>query len=371
MFYALESGGVRTYLNAKSDWFATHTRIHHTVVAPASCKDLHRSAFAGIPSVAIPHVAGYRIPLLNSMAARTLRALRPDLIEAGDPYQLAWVAARVGKELDVPLVAFYHSDLPEVMHQRFGNMAQAAAIRYTRYLYRKFDLVLAPSAVMVQRLHDMGITQVRHQPLGVDTRLFSPARRDAGLRRSLNLPDNTRLLVYAGRFMREKKLPLLIDAVHRLGAPYHLLMIGNGQLPRASPYITHLPFQRVAGELARLLASCDVLVHPGDQETFGLVVLEAMACGIPVLGVRAGGVGELVARDTGVLVAPNCVAALCDGIRQIFALGPVFLGRHARDLMLRKYDWNLIMPQLIGHYGSLLATHQRAELEASVSYVID
>lgn len=371
MFYAVESGGVRTYLNAKAEWLAARTRIRHTIMAPASRSDGGKPSLISIPSAPIPGTCGYRLPLSNTLAARALRRIEPDLIEAGDPYQFAWVATRVGKELNVPLVAFYHSDLPEVIRQRFGNAAHALAAKYAHYLYRKFDLVLVPSAVMAQRLADIGITQVSHQPLGVDTTIFSPARRHEGLRRSLDLPADARLLVYAGRFTREKKLPILIDAVNRLGAPYHLLMIGSGRPPAPSPHITHLPFQHSSPALASLIASCDVLVHPGDQETFGLVVLEAMACGIPVLGVKAGGVAELVDRDTGLLVKPGCVDALCAGIRQIFDTGPAHLGANARRMVVRKYDWNLIIPQLISQYGSLFAAHQRADLEASVAYAID
>ena len=98
---------------------------------------------------------------------------------------------------------------------------------------------------------------------------------------------------------------MLLEAVHRLGHPYMLLMVGSGMHVPASPRLIQLPFQRNPEALASILASCDLLVHPGDQETFGLVVLEAMACGIPVVGMAAGGVAELVDSDTGLLVTPG------------------------------------------------------------------
>jgi alpha-1,6-mannosyltransferase len=149
---------------------------------------------------------------------------------------------------------------------------------------------------------------------------------------------------------------LLIEAVERLGDPYHLLLIGSGGELPASPRVTLLPFQRDARVLAALIAGCDALVHPGDQETFGLVVLEAMACGIPVVGVRAAGVGELVERDTGVLVEPGSAPALADGIERLYRAERASLGGNARRKVLEKYDWDRIMPQLMQRYARLLAT---------------
>jgi alpha-1,6-mannosyltransferase len=140
-------------------------------------------------------------------------------------------------------------------------------------------------------------------------------------------------------------------------------MIGGGAgLPQLDR-MTCIPFKRNQQDLARLLASCDLLVHPGDRETFGLIVLEAMACGIPVVGTIEGGVSELVEPGTGTLVEPNNVSRLCEGIEAIYARDREQLGtnalRHARE----NYDWNRILPQLLERYAGLMAARQRAELE--------
>jgi alpha-1,6-mannosyltransferase len=371
MFYPAETGGVRTYLTAKANWLARHTRIHHTVVVPALREAKGKMPVLGVPSVPIPYSNGYRMPLSMSMAAYTLRRIQPDLVEAGDPYQFAWTALRVKNEINVPAVAFYHSDLPQLVGQRFGRRAQRAATRYVSHLYRQFDLVLAPSALMAQRLRNMGIHQVQHQPLGVDTSVFSPERGNDQLRARLGLPQNTRLLMYAGRFTKEKKLPVLIEAVERLGHPYHLIMVGSGGELSSSAYVTYLPFQRDAYQLASLIASCDLLVHPGDQETFGLVVLEAMACGTPVVGMAAGGVAELIGSDTGLLVTPGSASALAEGIKRIYRSDLEWMGANGRRKVLEKYDWNIIIPQLMTRYASLFAVHRRAELEAGAAYAVD
>ena len=368
MFYAAEGGGVSSYLNAKARWLARRSAIRHTITSPSVHPGGRHPGVVEIPGMAIPGIGGYRMPTSVGAATRQLKRLQPDLIEVGDAFHCAWAALRMKRRLHVPLVAFYHSDMPQVIGRRLGPLAQQAAEKYMQHIYRQFDMVLAPSNVMAQRLADMGVDDVIHQPLGVDTWTFCPQRRDATFRQQLRLPPDTRLLVYAGRFSPEKNLPLLLEAVRKLGKPYHLVMIGGGEeLPR-SRQTTFIPFVRDLRLLAQLLASCDVLVHPGDCETFGLIVLEAMACGLPVLGVDSGGVGELVDERTGLLVPPNRLAALCEGIEAIYRQDLACMGANARRKAVQEFDWDRIVPQLLHRYAGLLAGGQREELEAGISY---
>jgi alpha-1,6-mannosyltransferase len=231
--------------------------------------------------------------------------------------------------------------------------------------------VLAPSQVVVERLDELGINHVRRQPLGVDTEVFSPASRDNRLRARLGLPEATRLLIYAGRFTREKNLTVLVEAVERLGDAYHLLLVGSGDAISGSRHVSCMPFQRDTRALSGLIAGCDMLVHPGGQETFGLVVLEAMSCGVPVLGVQAGGVAELVSKDTGMLVKPDSAGALAEGIEALYQTDLGMLGANARSKVMQHYDWNIVIPQLIAQYGNLFAAGQRAELDPGRDFAID
>ncbi len=173
-------------------------------------------------------------------------------------------------------------------------MSERALGRYVRWLYNRFDVVFAPSRLMCAYLNSLGVQHTAHQPLGVDAEIFSPQRRTMDLRAKLGLPRGTRLLVYAGRFAGEKNVPVLLQAFAKLGRPYHLLLIGGGCEARPTHNITLLPYRRDCIELAQWLASADALVHAGTNETFGLVVLEAMACGRPVVGARAGAIPEIV-----------------------------------------------------------------------------
>ena len=357
LFYPARTGGVRTYLRAKSCWLRQKSTIRHTIIAPVRRDDDDPDLIA-IPSFPIPFGQGFRWPLSAALATRRLISLQPQLIEAGDPYQFAWSAIQARDKLNIAALAFYHSDLPQLASRRMGVLGQLAAENYLRKLYAHFDLVLAPSRASLHKLQAIGIRQARHQPLGVDTEIFAPGRRDPWLKRRLGLPADCRLLVYAGRFSREKNLAALIAAVEHLGHPYHLLLIGGGSRISASGRVSCLPYQQDASALASLIGGADAFVHHGQHETFGLVVLEAMACSLPVLGVEGGGVAELVDADTGLLAESGSSASLAEGISSLFSADLPAMGRRARQKAVVRYGWDCIMPQLMRHYETLLGSGQ-------------
>lgn len=354
MFYAAEGGGVSTYLNAKARWLARYGWARHTILSP-NVDDDETPSLVRVPAVSLPGIHGYRMPVSVAAAARRLRAAQPDLIEAGDAGHSAWAALRLRQRLGIPAIAFYHSDLPRLVLNRFGETISLGTCKYLAHLYREFDTVLAPSRLMVHQLADMGVTHALHQPLGIDSETFHPSRRRDSLRAELGLPEDTRLLVYAGRFTADKKLDVLIEAVRRLGKPYHLLLVGGGAELAQHARLSFMPFKRDQRELAAVLASCDVLVHPGDCETFGLIVLEAMACGLPVVATNGGGVAELVDDQTGILARPNDAGNLAGAIEAIYGRDLVRLSTNARRKAHEHYDWSRVFPQLMHRYGSLLA----------------
>jgi alpha-1,6-mannosyltransferase len=359
MFYAAEGGGVSTYLNAKARWLAGRTRVRHTIISSnVETREDAVPALVNIPSAGVPGFHGFRMPLSVSGPARLLESVGPDLVEVADAGHCAWAALRMRERLSIPAVAFYHSDLPSLVEPRLGRWIARGACKYLANLYRQFDLVLAPSRVMIEQLDAIGVHDAVHQPLGIDSAIFHPQRRDETLREHLGLDPEARLLVYAGRFTPEKKLHVLIEAVRRLGDPYHLVLVGGGPdggaaLPQ-HPFLSFVPFQRDQRQLASLLASCDLLVHPGDCETFGLIVLEAMSCGLPVVATSRGGVAELVDAETGILAEPNSVDSLAEAIEAIYEGDMRRMGLAAHRKAVERYDWNEILPQVLGRYDGLL-----------------
>ncbi|MDQ3201839.1 MAG: glycosyltransferase family 1 protein [Pseudomonadota bacterium] len=353
MFYAPASGGVRTYLDAKHRRLGIKPGIRHSLLIPGA-NLTERDGVYTVPAPALPFGKGYRFPLRVAPWRNVLQDLQPDLIEVGDPYLTAWAALDARRQLDVPVIGFYHSDLPVLVSNRMGNWVTPNVEAYVRKLYGNFDRVLAPSQIMADKLISLGVRNVFVQPLGVDLQTFNPAARDPELRAELGIAEDAHLLIFAGRGSKEKNLPVLLDCMKHLGRRYHLVLVGSS-MPAAVPdNVTVVDEFCPAAQVARLMASADALLHAGDQETFGLVILEAMACGIPVVAVAAGAFQEIVTEHCGVLCAPNNPLAMANAVRQLFSADITTLGKQARSHVERHYAWDAVVNSLLGHYHAVL-----------------
>ncbi|HJO35063.1 MAG TPA: glycosyltransferase [Gammaproteobacteria bacterium] len=357
MFYGPHSGGVRRYLQAKHDWFAGRPGWRHTLVLPApAAAGEGDGAVVRVPAPPLPFSDGYRFPLRGGPWIDALRALQPDLIEVGDPYRLAWAAQQAGRALHVPVAAFYHSDLLALAQVR-GWLPARLVARYVRRLYRGFDIVFAPSAVAAARLRAVGVTQVVHQPLGVDCRRFRPLpHADRALRRRLGLGDGVRLLAFVGRAGAEKHIDALLAMMSRLGGNYHLLLAGPGMPGGGRRHVSVWPTFQTPAEVAAIMAGADAFVHAGDCESFGLVLLEALACGCPVVGVAAGAVPELVTAEVGELAPRAEPTVLAAAVQRLFADPAATAQRRhaARQYALACWSWERGFTQLEGHYRQLV-----------------
>jgi len=370
MFWSPTGGGVRRYLQTKHAWLEGQPEWRHTIAVPLAGSGPAGAGVARLPSVPLPASGGYRLPLDRAAIARVLVALQPDLIEAGDPYRVAWGALDAAERLSIPAVAYCHSNIVAMARlaggRRFGPIAAGAARRYARRLYRRFDLVLAPSQALLAHLDDWGIDGAGVAPLGVDTALFHPGRDRRGWRDAHGIGDDVRLLIYVGRFAAEKHLDVLAAAVARLGAPYRLVAIGAGPAPPPpGERVTVLPFVADAGELADALAAADRFVHAGDQETFGLSLLEALACGTPAVVRAAEGLAEWVDGHACLGVGPADAGAFAE------AIAASFDGAHdgdrdddhddepeGRRLAARRraeaHDWGQALTRLTDRYRTLV-----------------
>lgn len=353
MFFAQQSGGVKRYLLAKHGWLAHHSGVRHSMLVPGVDDSDNGQGLITLASTPIPGSGGYYFPVPGQRWIKCLEQLAPTLIEVGDPYTLAWIALAAGQRLGVPVVGFYHSDLTRFLVARMGRWCAPAVNAYVKRLYGRFDLVLAPSRIMAEKLQAVGVSRVALQPLGVDTALFHPRCRDLNLRRVLGLRASVRLLVFAGRLAREKNIPILLSALRRLGSEYHLLLIGAGTWPQPQSNVTFWPYQGCGTDLARLLASCDALVHAGDQETFGLVVLEAMACGLPVVGFASGAVAELVDESVGLLAPRVRVDDLAQAVAALYSEDLERRGHNGRQRVETHYGWDTVFRTQLGYYTHL------------------
>lgn len=355
------TGGVRRVLMARHERMRT-LGWGHTVIAPGA----QGPGLIDCGGVPLPGSGGYRFVMGRGRAMRQMALVAPDIIEAADPYLLGWAVLKSAEQLQVPAVAFCHSDLPQLMARlaggpagtasALGRGAERCARRYLVHLYRHFDAVLAPSRGLAQRLRAWGVPRVSVQPLGVDCAVFTPCAQDAAWRARFcaahGLSPETRLLAYTGRFAPEKNLQLLADAVGLLGPGHVLVAVGDGPAPPVGERVLRLPAEHDAHALARLVASSDAYVHAGNQETFGLGVLEAMACGTPVVVADAGGLAEL-AGGAGLLVPQARAGSWADAIEASLA-SPHAPERRAALARAQAQDWPRVLSQMTHRYAALI-----------------
>ncbi|MEQ1861097.1 MAG: glycosyltransferase [Chthoniobacteraceae bacterium] len=378
-FYSPFSGGVKRYVGEK----IRHVREHrpgdeHILIIPGErdeCTGDERARTYTIASPLISKTSRYRVLLRLEAIERILERERPHLIESGDPYQVAWKAVHSGAALGIPVIAFYHSHFPEAYVRTVSKFCGATlteafvdfARRYVRNLYNRFERTIVPSPALGEVLAEWGVERGRlfHSDLGVDTDIFRPAReRGENVRAELGIPSDRTLLLYVGRLAQEKNTHTLYDAFRRLPRDrFHLLVVGDGLQRRElhslisshqSP-VTHQPYCADARRLAAIYRAADLFVHPGVQETFGLVSIEAQACGVPVIGIRGSYMDRIIHTDQAVWADANTPDALAQAILgHAHACDADALHRRVAAL----FSWRQVFTRLFALYDEVIAQYR-------------
>ena len=351
MMYAPRSGGVKRYLTAKRTWLERRRPdIRHTLVVPGATTRLQSPGLHTVSATRLPFGDGYRMPASPNKWAAVLELLQPDIIEAGDVLVPGHAA------LGVPVVAACHTDAPTLAALHLGEWAEQPTFNLWAQAYQRFDHVIAPSRHSASRLAEAGVKEVSVHPLGVDLDLFHPSRGDRqALLKRLDFPADARLLVFAGRPAREKNIDSMVAAVERLGDPYRLVLIGAGKDARYPSCVACIDFEGEPEKLAGVIASCDAFIHANENEVFGLVVIEAMAAGLPVIGPDKGGVGELLDDSVGQLAAGVDPASLAEAVEALFARDLDALKLAARRRAESRHSWDHTFEGLTRLYERLLA----------------
>lgn len=355
MLYAPRSGGVKRYLMAKRAWLHQHRpSVRHALVVPGRRYADNKQGIVTLQAARLPFGDGYRWPTMPRRWASWLSSLNPSLIEAGDPYVPGQAALLAGQRVGCPVVGFCHSDPAGLAALHFGEWAKKPVEKRWAKLFCEFDKVVAPSRFIARRLEEAGVPEVFVRPLGVEVDTFHPERRDREwLVKTLGVSADKRILVFAGRPAREKNIDVLIDAVQRLGDPYVLVLVGAGAGLPPEDQVICLDYERDPRAVARIVASADAFVHANDREPFGLIVLEAMACGRPVVGVNAGGVAETVDDSVGQLARSADPAEYAAAIEALFERDVEQLGEAARRRAVERFAWDRVFEDLCLLYGQL------------------
>jgi phosphatidylinositol alpha 1,6-mannosyltransferase len=325
-----------------------------------------------IPAVDLPVVASMPVGVPSRRVLTELRAFAPDVVHLAAPFVVGHRGLVAARRLGIPTVAVYQTDVAGFASSYGLGLTSRAAWRWTCRLHRQADRTLSPSSWATAQLRARGVPRVHQWGRGVDTRRFTPSRRDPALRAELS-PGGELLVGYVGRLAPEKQVERLA-AVHDVPG-VRLVVVGDGpsapRLRAALPGAAFLGF-RDGDELARIYASLDVFVHTGPSETFCQAVQEALASGLPVVAPDVGGPRDLVLPGrTGFLVPPRPDGADAAAVAEADAAlrGAVValtdpalrarLAAAARPSVLRR-TWSTVCDELVAHYGEVIGASAAA-----------
>jgi glycosyltransferase involved in cell wall biosynthesis/predicted metal-dependent phosphoesterase TrpH len=243
------------------------------------------------------------------------------------PGPVGLTALLAAKMLNLQTSGIYHTDFPQYVRiLTEDGFLESMAWRYMHWFYGQLDTVFVNSEEYrqswIKRGFDPG--KLKIFPRGLDTELFQPGRRQPSFWGKFGATDGQIRLLYVGRISREKDLDILAEAYHRLrneGLPVQLFVVGHG--PYSEKFAQSLPEAVFTGyltgnELAAAYASADIFVFPSTTDTFGNVILEAQACGVPVVVSDSGGPKELVQdRRNGFITRSRDVNDFTQAIRSL------------------------------------------------------
>lgn len=252
----------------------------------------------------------FGLPAGNALRKRWI-AQRPDAIYIATEGPLGASAMRTANALGVPVVTGFHTRFHDyASHYGIGLLAPLVR-KHLMGFHRRAQMTLVPTRALQAELTDAGIDHVQQLRRGVDTRLFSPERRDPALRRSWGVDDDAPVLLCVGRIAAEKNLELALKAfraLHARAPGARIVLVGDG--PQREALAAAYPDALFVGtkrdtELAAHYASADLFVFPSLSETFGNVVLEAMASGLASVAFDHAAAQEHIANGVSGLVVPT------------------------------------------------------------------
>lgn len=260
----------------------------------------------GTTGLPLPFYPELKFNFFRPLFIRRLNDFRPDIVHLVDPVVLGAAGLAAARFLNKPVASSYHTNLAAYCGHFGFPIFTKPMWSYNRFMHNQCSLTFCPSPSTAEMLRKQGFEHLRIWPRGVETALFQPERRSAELRASWlegrKLPDTKRVLLYAGRISWEKNLQLLTQAYRGMDHERcHLVIVGAGPaLKEVQQELADLPVTFTGylqgATLAAAYATADIFAFPSRTETFGQVVLEAMASGLPIVGVLSEGICDLV-RD--------------------------------------------------------------------------
>ncbi|MEQ6900600.1 glycosyltransferase [Nocardioides sp. YIM 152588] len=354
-FVGAASGGMKTALAELGKGYVD-AGVERLLVVPGPADAVEETPLGPVVTVRAPRVGGgYRLIVEPWRLVDTLERFAPTSIEWNDKLTLlpvAWWARRAG----VRTVCLSHERLTDMFAMRSGKptTSKVSIGVVNRLVVRSFDVLVVTSRYAqaeFQALADAAGCPIERVPLGVDLATFRP-----GPQRE---PDGALRLVHVGRLSREKSPHLAVATaveLHRRGVPVRMDVYGEGphrheleEIAGTAPVTLH-GFVGGREELRQRIAAADVSLSVCPGETFGLAVLEALACGTPVVTADRGGARELVDARSGAWGAPD-PASLADAVLRV-AERPVPSRRAGARARAEEFPWSRTVERMLAvHAG--------------------
>jgi len=315
----------------------------------------------GVEGFPLPMYPELKMALPRPSIGQKLEEFRPDIIHVANPAILGLAGLYYGKKLNIPLLASYHTHLPKYLHHYGFGMLEPLLWELLKGAHNQAELNLCASTAMVEELRSHGIERVDLWQRGVDTEMYQPhfTSREMRDRLTQGHPDSP-LLLYVGRLGAEKEIDRIKPVLESIPNA-RLALVGDGpHRQNLEQYFAGTPTYFVGylrgRELAEAYASADAFIFPSRTETLGLVLLEAMAAGTPVVAARSGGIPDIVTDGVnGYLFDPTDEEGAIAATQRLFARPEERenLRQNARN-EAESWGWAAATNQLRRYYQSIV-----------------
>lgn len=310
-----------------------------------------------------------------SVIKQQLDDFEPDLIHVITPFPLGYMGYKYAKERGIPLVSSYHTNFVEYLRYYHLDALEPFYWKYFRWFHSQCALNLCPSKDTLRKLENQGIKNLKIWDRGIDPAQFSPSFRSDAFRKT-NAPNDEILLLYVGRISIEKEIECLMEASKVLNVKnvkHKLIIVGDGpHLPvlirKNYPNILFLGYKK-GKELQEIYASSDLFLFASPTETYGNVILEAMASGLPVIAVNEGGITEnLYSNYNGFAVARGDSKEMAHQVEHLVN-SPEDYNRIRENALgySKGKSWDQVFRNLFLNYKEVVISSQQLQLTSDQS----
>lgn len=363
--YSPQVNGVARTLERLARAIAARGHEAHvfTVVDPRASAHDDVTRWPGIPFWGYPEL---RLAAPSTATVvRSLRAWMPTLIHVATPFGVGLAAMRAARQLGIPLVSSYHTSFSQYARFYGLGVLARAGWRYLRWFHNQARRTYVPTNAIATELSGRGFERLHVWPRGVDATVFNPRHRSDELRRSWGAGPNTVVVAYIGRLAKEKGVAVAArgvaaarDALGARARDVKFVVVGDGpyeaQLRAISPPDTLFLGRRTGAELSAAFASADVFVFPSTTDTFGNVLLEAMASRLSVLAAGVPQTREVCERGAELFRAGNSWDLASSLVRLVY-------DEHRREALRARAlrhaqarGWDAVFDALVADYESVI-----------------